>query len=283
MQRAAAQITRAEARHQKDREHDRAELASAEGIIAALEFVQLAARDGEARMRALLRSASDYAIIETDPHGCLNFWNSGAEALLGWTAEETIGQNAAMVFTPKDRQAGESERERAEALANGRSDSERWHIRKDGTRFFAHERVIASKDGERARLLKILRNRSEEHVSEEARYASEEQMRLIVDSATDYAVFTLDRSGIVTIWNPGRERLLGYKDREIIGKDVRIVFTPEDRETGAPGKGDSKGAERRPGGKRALAPAQGRLAILGQRPDVAAEGRWHPRPAQDHA
>lgn len=120
VQRAAAQITRAEARHQRDREHDRAELASAEGIIAALEVVQLAARDGEARMRALLRSASDYAIIETDPDGCITFWNSGAEALLGWTAEEAIGQNAAMVFTPEDREVGDPERERAEALANGR-------------------------------------------------------------------------------------------------------------------------------------------------------------------
>lgn len=82
LQRAEAQLARAEARHKRDREHDRAELASAEGIIAALESVQLAARDGEARMRALLRSASDYAIIETDPDGHICFWNSGAEALL---------------------------------------------------------------------------------------------------------------------------------------------------------------------------------------------------------
>lgn len=234
LQRAEAQLARAEARHKRDREHDRAELASAEGIIAALESVQLAARDGEARMRALLRSASDYAIIETDPDGHICFWNSGAEALLGWTAEEAIGQNAAIVFTPEDRDAGEPERERAEALANGRCDSGRWHVRNDGTRFFAHERVIASEDGERKRLLKILRNRSEEHASEEARYASEEQMRLILDSATDYAILTLDRSGIVTSWSPGAERLLGYKDHEIIGKDGRIVFTPEDCEAGAP-------------------------------------------------
>jgi hypothetical protein len=69
LRRAKAQIARAEARHKRDREHDRSELASTEGIIAALETVQLAARDGEARMRALLRSASDYAVIETDLDG----------------------------------------------------------------------------------------------------------------------------------------------------------------------------------------------------------------------
>jgi len=239
-QRAEAQIVRDEARHQRDREHDRSELASAEGIIAALESVQLAARAGEARMRGLLRSASDYAIIETDFDGSITFWNSGAEALLGWTAEEALGQDAAMFFTAEDRDAGEPERERREALANSRSDSERWHIRKDGTSFYAHERVIVSDDGDRRRFLKILRNRSREHATEEARYASEEQMRLILDSATDYAIFTLDRSGIVTTWNPGAERLLGYTNDEIIGHDGRIVFTPEDREAGAPEKEMSK-------------------------------------------
>ena len=234
--RATAQLARAEARHKRDREHDRAELASAEGIIAALESIQLVAKDGEARMRALLRSASDYAIIETDPDGHITFWNSGAQALLGWTPEEAIGQNVAKIFTSEDREAGEPERERREALSHGRSDTERWHVRKDGTRFYAHERVIASSDNERKRFLKILRNRSQEHAMEEARYAGEEQMRLILDSATDYAIFTLDREGVVTTWNWGAERLLGYKDSEIIGQNSRIIFTPEDRKRGEPEK-----------------------------------------------
>lgn len=240
LRRAKAQIARAEARHKRDREHDRSELASAEGIIAALETVQLAARDGEARMRALLRSASDYAVIETDVDGRITFWNSGAEALLGWTEEEAVGQDASMIFTLEDRNSGEPRRERQDALASGRSDSERWHIRKDGSRFYAHERVISSTDGERRRFLKILRNRSGEQRMERARCASEEQLRLIFDSATDYAIFTVDRDGIVTTWNRGAERLLGYTDSEIIGEDGRIVFTAEDREAGEPEKEISK-------------------------------------------
>jgi PAS domain S-box-containing protein len=47
-------------------------------------------------------------------------------------------------------------------------------------------------------------------------------MRLILDSATDHAIFTVDRDGMVTTWNPGAERLLGYTDSEIIGEDGRI-------------------------------------------------------------
>jgi PAS domain S-box-containing protein len=236
LRRTDAQLARAEARHTKDRERDRTELASAQGIIAALESVQLAAKDGEERMRALLRAANDYAVIETDRDGRIMFWNSGAEALLGWSEQEALGQNASIVFTPEDRDAGAPEKERSDALVNGRSDSERWHLRKDGSRFYAHERVIASVDGERQRFLKLLRNRSEEHQIEEARRASEEQMRLILDSATDYAIFTLDRDGIVTSWNPGAERLLGYKEVEILRQSGRIVFTPEDRDARQPEK-----------------------------------------------
>jgi PAS domain S-box-containing protein len=64
--------------------------------------------------------------------------------------------------------------------------------------------------------------------------SSQEWLQLIIDSAVDYAIFTLDEAGIVTSWNRGAERLLGYKEDEIIGRDGRIVFTPEDREVKAP-------------------------------------------------
>jgi PAS domain S-box-containing protein len=221
-------------------EHGRAELASPEGMITALQSIQFSAREMEIRTRALLRSASDFAILETDSDGRIIFWNAGAEALLGWRSEEALEQNISMLFTPEDRDAGEPERERQEALANGRSDTERWHVRKDGSRFYAHERVVASIEDQRERFLKVLRNRSEEHATEEARFASEEQMRLILDSATDYAIFTLDREGVVTTWNTGAERLLGYTDDEIIGQNGLVVFTPEDREAGESNKEISK-------------------------------------------
>jgi len=210
----------------------RAEPSSTEGVVASPEAIQIATKETEVRLRALLRGASDYAIIETDSDGRITFWNEGAEALIGWTEAEATGRNIEMMFTPEDREAGKPEQERCEAMANGRSDYERWHIRKDGTTFYAHERVIAPLDPERKRFLKVLRNRSKEREIEEARYASEEQMRLILNSAMDYAIFTLDRSGVVTTWNPGAERLLGYGEDEIVGRNGRIVFTPEDQATG---------------------------------------------------
>jgi PAS domain S-box-containing protein len=64
---------------------------------------------------------------------------------------------------------------------------------------------------------------------EQALRDSENRFRLIVESAKDYAIFTLDLNGNVTIWNSGAQRLLGYTEAEIIGQPEYIIFTPDDR------------------------------------------------------
>jgi PAS domain S-box-containing protein len=53
-------------------------------------------------------------------------------------------------------------------------------------------------------------------------------LHLIFESATDFAIFTTDPNGVTTSWNPGAERLLGYKDDEIIGKSADVIFPPDD-------------------------------------------------------
>jgi PAS domain S-box-containing protein len=68
--------------------------------------------------------------------------------------------------------------------------------------------------------------------AEEALAQSEAQLRLIIESAKDYAIFTLDMGGYITHWNSGAQRLLGYQDHEILGQDGRIIFTPADLERG---------------------------------------------------
>ena len=58
---------------------------------------------------------------------------------------------------------------------------------------------------------------------------SEERFRLLVDSAVDYAIFTMNHQGIVDSWNLGAERMFGYAAGEIVGTSVDVLFTPEDR------------------------------------------------------
>ena len=63
---------------------------------------------------------------------------------------------------------------------------------------------------------------------------AEEHFRLLVEGTTDYAIFMLDGDGLVVSWNPGAERILGYRKEDIIGKDFATFFTAEDQARGEP-------------------------------------------------
>src|SRR5205085_6464305 len=80
----------------------------------------------------------------------------------------------------------------------------------------------------------IAADRTAEWTTAEALRASEERMRLVVENARDYAIFSTDLDRRVTSWNPGAERLLGWSEAEAIGMAADAIFTPEDREQGAP-------------------------------------------------
>jgi PAS domain S-box-containing protein len=63
---------------------------------------------------------------------------------------------------------------------------------------------------------------------------ADQQFRLLVSSVTDYAIYLLDGGGRVTSWNPGAERIKGYRADEIIGRHFSQFYVPEDRARGAP-------------------------------------------------
>jgi PAS domain S-box-containing protein len=91
---------------------------------------------GDERFRLLVESAQDYAIFFMDVEGRVVDWNIGAERILGYTEEEIIGQLGAIIFTPEDREQKAPEREVEKARTEGRAENERWHVRKDGSRFW---------------------------------------------------------------------------------------------------------------------------------------------------
>ncbi|TFZ07070.1 response regulator [Ramlibacter henchirensis] len=67
--------------------------------------------------------------------------------------------------------------------------------------------------------------------------SDDEQFHLLVDAVRDYAIFLLDANGMVVTWNPGVERIKGYRPDELIGRHFSIFYTPEDRAAGVPEKG----------------------------------------------
>lgn len=128
-----------------------------------------ALRASEERYRLIVESATDYAIFTTDPDGRVTSWNAGAQNVLGFEEAEIVGQDARVLWTPEDRAAGAPETEMQGAREAGRAEDERWHLRKDGSRFFAHGLMMplrSSGDGPEG-FLKILRDRTERRRAEE--------------------------------------------------------------------------------------------------------------------
>jgi PAS domain S-box-containing protein len=96
----------------------------------------------------------------------------------------------------------------------------------------AESRVLAREQEVRRRELEheIAHRKRVEHALRE----TEEYLRLMLESVKDFAIFTVDPQGLVVTWNPGAERLFGYPEKEILGQQLAILFTPEDRAAGVP-------------------------------------------------
>ena len=82
----------------------------------------------------------------------------------------------------------------------------------------------------------VFRDSTEKHRAFHELQRTEEQFRLLVEGTTDYAIFMLDRAGLVVSWNPGAERILGFGKSEIIGQHLSVFFTPEDHERDEPAR-----------------------------------------------
>lgn len=101
------------------------------------------------RYRLLARHAVEFGMIMLDSEGIILEWSHGAERLLGWSAQEAIGQPAHIIFTPEDRATDAPGTELGTALRLGRCSDVRWHLRKDGSTVFCDGTVnsILDEDG----------------------------------------------------------------------------------------------------------------------------------------
>ncbi|WP_122236517.1 ATP-binding protein, partial [Pseudomonas syringae] len=100
-------------------------------------------RLSEERMRLVTESTHDYAIVVLDEEGLITDWNKGAWHTFGYSREEAEGRHFRFIFSAEDRRAGAPDMELETARAHGRSDDERWHVRKDGSRFYCSGEVTA--------------------------------------------------------------------------------------------------------------------------------------------
>ncbi|RZI66880.1 MAG: PAS domain S-box protein, partial [Pseudomonas sp.] len=116
-------------------------------------------------LQQIIESAIDFAIIVTDLNGIVTEWNDGATNVFGWTREEIAGRTIECIFTLEDIRIDRAQEEMRLATADGRAEDERWHMRKDGSRFWASGEMMPLRDetGTHHGYVKILRDRTRQH------------------------------------------------------------------------------------------------------------------------
>ena len=137
--------------------------------ITQLKTTERALRDSERRLRLIIESSDDFAIMMLDTDGLVTSWSPGAERILGWTQDEMIGQSVARIFNAADRDAHAPEQELQTALQKGHARDERWHLCKDGTPIWASGVLSAARDesGTLLGFVKIMRDNTEQKETED--------------------------------------------------------------------------------------------------------------------
>lgn len=180
-------------------------------------------QQGEHDFHLLVDGIVDYGIFMLSLDGWVLTWNAGAVRMNGYTAAEIVGQHFSKFYPEQDVKAGKPELDLKLARTEGRFEEAGWRLRKDGAQFWAHVVISALRDehGELRGFGQVTRDLTE-------RRAAETRYRLLVDSVLDYAIITLDPSGIVRSWNAGAEAIKGYRATDIIGQDFRKFYTQPD-------------------------------------------------------
>jgi two-component system cell cycle sensor histidine kinase/response regulator CckA len=161
--------------------------------------------------RLMVESFKNYAIVLLDAEGRIVTWNSGAERVIGYRADEILGEYFSRFYPTEDIQRGKHIRALQAAIADGRFEYEGWRLRKNGTRFWANVAITALRDesGTLRGFAKVTHDMTERKKTEEKIRASEERYRkLFEESLTGNFIST--PNGRILACNPAYARIFGF-------------------------------------------------------------------------
>lgn len=195
---------------------------------------------GDARFRQIADSVCDFAIVGMDLHGRISYWNHGATKILGWQAGDILGKTLHCIFTAEDISAKVPEQELAHALEKGYGSDERWHIRRNGERFWASGEVtpLRNDDGRAYGFVKIMHDRSTEKQYElrlqdmaaqlETTLAVRTRERDRLWRSSLDLLLEIDPQGCLRAINPAWKKTLGYDEADLVDKYFEPFVHPDD-------------------------------------------------------
>ncbi len=179
------------------------------------------------------------ALLVSDPSGRVVLCNRQMETMFGYGRSELVGQSVEVLLPERFRKIHPAHRREYNAHATMRPMGiglELYGKRKDGSEFPVDIMLNSIQTASGPFVLSVIRDVTRQKEAEEILRQAEERFHLLVESATDYAIFMMDTSGCVASWNLGAERLKGYRAEEITGHPLSIFYTPEDVAAGRPGE-----------------------------------------------
>jgi two-component system, chemotaxis family, CheB/CheR fusion protein len=185
----------------------------------------------EERFRVLVEGARDYAMFLLDPDNVITFWSKGAERVFGWTREEAVGQKGSIIFTEEDKAKGAVKKEIETASREGRAPDRRFHLRKDGTRFWADGVMMRLDDnGELRGFAKVARDATDQRrIEDQLAHARDEMEQRVLDRTRELVAMNNELESTMAQRQQLERELLEISEREKrrIGEDLHDMVCQE--------------------------------------------------------
>ncbi|MFT3965911.1 MAG: PAS domain S-box protein [Sphingobium sp.] len=214
-------------------------------LVGVVVRSRLGARESEARaaqrageatrlaeeLNLLIDGVPRHAIYMVDPTGHVTIWNRGAERLKGWTEAEILGKPMSLFYPGDAIEAGKPQADLDRAARDGRLEEEDWRQRKDGSEFLAAITITAlrGEKGELRGFAKIVSDITEQRAADTLLRSQESHLRSILSTVPD-AMVVIDNAGIIVSFSAAAETLFGYREGEVVGRNVAMLMPSPDRE-----------------------------------------------------
>lgn len=188
-----------------------------------------ALKESEERFRLLVEQVKDYAIITLDLNGNITSWNSGAENIEGYKADEIIGKNFSVFYTPEEIANNEPVRNLQLAKERGHYEVEGWRVKKDGSLYWVNAiyTPLYSADGNLKGYSKVTRDITKKREADEILKRTNHFLDTVLEHIPNM-VFVKDANELRFVrFNKAGEDLLGFKKEDLLGKNDYDFFPKE--------------------------------------------------------